>query len=173
MKRQDISKHSTQKARIKASMNVFLVTSKVQNAVTTTNNVLSDELICLPSTQCSWIEAAVLSKSLLGDTLTTTEFWQLIPKLQMFISLRFESFDIGCQTESSFEVEISSAGKRKICNENRAELLTGLKSDRQMKIIFKFERKASHLLESFRARYMQQVRQEYDSELVSEESNGT
>ena len=91
----------------------------------------------------------------------------------MFIIVRFERFDIGCQTESSFEVEISSEGKQKICNENRAELLNGLKSDRQMKIIFKFERKASHLIESFRARYMQHLRQNYDSELVLEESNGT
>ena len=137
-------------------------------------NAISDDLICLSSTHCTWTEAAVISNSLLGETPTTTEIWYLIPSPKKYILLNFETFDIGCQSGSVLGIETSTIQQREICNKNRAEMLRGLKADGTlMKITFKFERRVSCLIEGFGARYTQLELQNFESEFVSKEANGT
>ena len=139
-----------------------------------TTYAFSGDRICLSSTHCAFTEAAVFSKSLLGDTPTTTEIWYLIPSAKKYILLNFETFDIGCQTGNILEIETTTTGKRAICNKNKAEMLSGLKADGlSMKITFKFERRVSYLIEGFGARYVQLECKNFESELVSEEASGT
>ena len=115
-----------------------------------------------------------MSKSVLGDTLTTTEFWHIIPDTNTYLMLQFETFDVGCHTDSALEIETSPTEKLGFCNNNKAEVLRGLKTDGEdMKITFQFARKASYLIEGFGARYMQLSRQPFEAELVSEEASGT
>ena len=132
---------------------------------------ISEEGVCLPSTNCPWNTGTLTSKSMLGDFASYTETWQLSAVQHTYINLRLISFDIGCNTNSIFEIHMDDYNKHVFCNSIKP--LGDIRSLKQnMKIVYTFGRALSFLREGFEAQYSLQSRQDTTSGLISEESIG-
>ena len=129
---------------------------------------------CQPYTNCTWNDAIVMSKSIMIEVAPNKdkkEEWFIYTDNQQYIFLRFNTFDIGCQSGSDLTVMLSSTETLHLCNQNKP--VFGLKSTGNLlTITFTFEKRANRLLEGFGAIYTKQYKLDMSEGLLSEVETG-
>ena len=97
--------------------------------------------------------------------------WHIQSVTESYIHLLFDSFDIGCDSQSSLEIE-QTAGKRStFCNTNKP--VQGIKSlTGYLKIRFTLNRIANFLIEGFSGRYEMLYKDLSLESMISEKGMG-
>ena len=69
---------------------------------------ISEDITCYPYEICSWNRSLIIPRSFLGGFETFyEELWYIKAAPSHYITLLFDSFDVGCDTGSSFEVALT------------------------------------------------------------------
>ena len=83
--------------------------------------------LCLPTAECTWATAEVISRSLMEEFSTTyDESWHITVDPYRYIQLRFHSFHIECNIQSSLVIALTNGISRAFCNTNKP--VEGVKS---------------------------------------------
>ena len=116
--------------------------------------LFSDTSYCQSSIQsCSWNNAIVLSTFVTADLLSTEERWIITVSKQHYIQFQFETFDVGCQSGSVLEVELSTTDRRVLCNSESRPIFGLNSSDNHLQIKFFLYKKPGELINTFAGHY--------------------
>ena len=104
------------------------------------------------------LQAALSSKSFIGEYSSYTEKWTIKADQKCFTVILFREFDIGCDRYGSkFEIESTPGLIRRFCNLNKP-IHSVRSSHLSLVVRFNFEKRDSYLIEGFRAVYEFQAR---------------
>ena len=99
------------------------------------------------------------------------EKWFIYAENRQHIFLKFNEFDIGCQSGSMFTLVLSLRETVHLCNQNKP--VFGLKSSSKLLTIsFTYQMMAERLVEGFGAAYTKHFKLDKSEELISEEETG-
>ena len=129
--------------------------------------------MCHPYHDCNWHRSLLSSRSFLGGSENFyEETWNIKTDPYLYITLYFETFDVGCETGSRFEIEFTYNTKNRYCNMDKP--LVGIASYlNQLTIRFRLNRLTdSFLIEEFSGVYEVQSMNSSASTIPFTENNG-
>ena len=135
---------------------------------------LSASDYCEPYQNCTWKEAILMSRSIIIDVSSiqhNKEKWFIYAENRQYIFLKFNEFDIGCQSGSILTLVLSLRETLHLCNQNKP--VFGLKSSgKLLTISFTYQMMAERLVEGFGAAYTKHNNFDTSEGLISEEETG-